>query len=322
VAQPRHKRLVEKPRGILKHRHFKHLAVAGAALAMVGTSALAATLPDLGDEKVSAVQTQMTGAPLSEEAALDIRDQAVSRSERRLPLVPEKAEPKPKPAPKPSPPPAPEPPPEVVDRLFVTTLLNVWTGPGEDTTYLTALEAGTKVGVTGNTEGIWAEIVREGESRWVKAAYLAEEMPAPEPEPEPEPEPTEEATEEVSGISDAPCPSGSSVEDGLTPDAIRVHRAVCAAFPEVDSYGGLRSDGEHGEGRALDIMISGSTGDQIADYVRENSSRLGVSEVLWSQQIWTVQRSSEGWRPMEDRGSDTANHYDHVHVTVYGDSGG
>jgi hypothetical protein len=30
-----------------------------------------------------------------------------------------------------------------------------------------------------------------------------------------------------------------------------------------------------------------------------------------------VQRSSEGWRWMEDRGSTTANHYDHVHVTVY-----
>ena len=109
----------------------------------------------------------------------------------------------------------------------------------------------------------------------------------------------------------------------MTPDAIRVHRAVCAAFPEVDSYSGLRSDGEHGEGRALDIMISSSSlGDEIADYARENSGRLGVSEVLWSQQIWTVQRSSEGWRSMEDRGSDTANHNDHVHVTVYGDSGG
>jgi hypothetical protein len=39
--------------------------------------------------------------------------------------------------------------------------------------------------------------------------------------------------------------------------------------------------------------------------------------VIWSQQIWTVDRGSEGWRYMEDRGSTTANHYDHVHVTVY-----
>ncbi len=44
--------------------------------------------------------------------------------------------------------------------------------------------------------------------------------------------------------------------------------------------------------------------------------------MLWSRQIWTVQRNSEGWRAMKDRGSTTANHEDHVHVTVYGNSGG
>ena len=37
---------------------------------------------------------------------------------------------------------------------------------------------------------------------------------------------------------------------------------------------------------------------------------------------WTVQRADDGWRWMEDRGSTTANHYDHVHVTVYGNAGG
>jgi hypothetical protein len=129
--------------------------------------------------------------------------------------------------------------------------------------------------------------------------------------------------DESGGISEAPCSSGSSVESGLTPDAVLVHRAVCARFPEVTSYGGLRSDGEHGEGKALDIMVSDSaTGDAIADWVRTHAHELGVSEILWAQHIWTVQRSSEGWRWFEDRGSSTANHYDHVHVTVYGYAGG
>ncbi|MGH8775923.1 MAG: hypothetical protein ACRDWI_12375 [Jiangellaceae bacterium] len=44
--------------------------------------------------------------------------------------------------------------------------------------------------------------------------------------------------------------------------------------------------------------------------------------MIWAQRIWTAERSSDGWRWMEDRGSDTANHYDHVHVTVYGNAGG
>jgi hypothetical protein len=115
-----------------------------------------------------------------------------------------------------------------------------------------------------------------------------------------------------------PCPTGSDVESGLVPNAIAVHRAVCAAFPEVTSYGGLRpgDDGAHGTGQALDIMITGATGDSIAEWVRAHAAALGVTEVIWSQRIWTVQRSSEGWRWMEDRGSTTANHYDHVHVTV------
>lgn len=137
------------------------------------------------------------------------------------------------------------------------------------------------------------------------------EAPAPEPEP---------ATDGGDGISGAPCSSGSGVEAGLTSNAIDVHRAVCAQFPETGLFGGLRpgDDGEHGEGRALDIMVSDSSlGDAIAEWVRANAGTLGVSEILWSQQIWTVERASEGWRPMEDMGSPTANHEDHVHVTVY-----
>lgn len=122
-------------------------------------------------------------------------------------------------------------------------------------------------------------------------------------------------------ISDSPCPSGSDAESGLTANAVTVHRAVCGRFPAVDTYYGLRPGdaGEHGSGHALDIMVYSDSGlgDAIAEWVRANHSRLGISEVIWSQRIWTAERSSEGWRWMEDRGSTTANHYDHVHVTVY-----
>jgi resuscitation-promoting factor RpfB len=132
--------------------------------------------------------------------------------------------------------------------------------------------------------------------------------------------PAATSTSSTGGLSDAPCASGSEVESGLTANAISVHRAVCAEFPQIGTYGGLRvgDDGEHGEGRALDIMVSDSSlGDAIAEFVQANYDSLGVSEILWSQQIWTVERSSEGWRWMPDYGSATANHYDHVHVTVY-----
>ena len=91
----------------------------------------------------------------------------------------------------------------------------------------------------------------------------------------------------------------------------------------MTAWGGRTgSGGEHSTGQALDIMIpNSSVGQAIANYVRANYKALGVSEVIWAQKIWTVQRSGEGWRAMSDRGSATANHYDHVHVTVYGNSG-
>jgi len=159
--------------------------------------------------------------------------------------------------------------------------------------------------------------------------------PAPAAAPAPAPTPTATATPKPTatpfpkaaaapaGVSQAACASGSAVEAGLTKDAIRVHRAVCALFAGVTGWGGRSgSGGEHSSGRAVDIMIpNSSVGQAIANYVRANAKALGVSEVIWSQRIWTVQRSGEGWRSMSDRGSPTANHYDHVHVTVYGSSG-
>ncbi len=194
--------------------------------------------------------------------------------------------------------------------MFATAGLNVRDAASVDAQVVTVVALGTELAVTGETDGAWVQILIDGSVAWVHGDYLSEEEPEPEPD---------------DGISYEPCPYGTDFETYLTPDAIRVYRAVCARFPSVESYGGYRSGdgGAHGDGRAVDVMISSSEqGDQIAAWVRQNYQVLGVSEIIWSQQIWTVERSSEGWRWMEDRGSTTANHYDHVHITVYGDSGG
>ena len=190
-----------------------------------------------------------------------------------------------------------------LERRWVTTDLNVWTGPGEDTRLVTVLDSGAKVAATGTVRGRWAQIARNDRLLWVRKAYLAREKP-----PE---------TGTGAGVSGAPCPDGSSVESGLSSNTIAVYRSVCAAFPAVTSWGGLSGSGDHGAGLALDIMVTGSMGDAIADYVRAHAGELGVSYVIWAQRIWTVERSSEGWRYMSDRGSTTANHYDHVHVSVF-----
>jgi hypothetical protein len=200
---------------------------------------------------------------------------------------------------------------------WATATLNVWSGPGDDTVLVDEITSGTKLAITGTEQDGWAEILVDGMPRWVNADYLSDQDPA---------DTTDDVatTTSTAAVSLAPCPGGSDVESGLTADAVRVHRAVCHAFPQVTSYGGLRpgDSGEHGTGQALDIMTSDQAlGDQIAAWLIEHRAELGVSELLWWQRIWTVERISEGWRPFADRGSATANHMDHVHVTVYGDAG-
>jgi hypothetical protein len=202
---------------------------------------------------------------------------------------------------------------KVVDSKYATTELNVRTQASADSSVVAVVKKGTKLSVTKTIIDGFRYVSYRGKGRWVKNQYLSDTRPRS----------TSSSGSSGGGISGAPCPQGSSVESGLTPDAIRVHRAVCHRYPQVKTFLGLRSSsGYHGEGRALDCMISDSSvGWDLAKWVRANARSLGAMEVIYRQQIWTVQRSSEGWRPMSDRGSPTANHMDHVHVSVYGNSG-
>ena len=220
--------------------------------------------------------------------------------------------------------------PPVADHEFATALLNVWGRPREQGTRFRLIPARAKVAVTDTVVGHWAQIRIADRVRWVNDTYLAEQRP-PKPQPRrtvsrgssrsSSPAPSASAPSGSAGTTSAsaPCPSGSSVESGLVGSAISIHRVICANFPQVASYGGYRPDGEHADGHALDVMVGGDsgTGQAVADFLVANAGSLGVDHVIWSQHIWSQQRSSEGWRYMPDRGSTTANHYDHVHVRVY-----
>jgi hypothetical protein len=205
---------------------------------------------------------------------------------------------------------------KVIDRKYATTELNVRTQASADASVVAVVKKGTKVAVTKTITNGFRYVSYRGKGRWVKNQYLSDTKPKSTTS-------SSSSGGGSGGISGAPCPGGSSVESGLTPDAIRVHRALCHRYPQFTSFLGLRSSsGYHGEGRAIDCMISDSSvGWDAARWLRANAKSLGVMEVIYRQQIWTVQRSSDGWRSMSDRGSPTANHMDHVHVSVYGNSG-
>jgi hypothetical protein len=195
-------------------------------------------------------------------------------------------------------------------KLWTTADLNLWVSPAKKAGKSGVLGAEKKVLVTGRSLYGRDEVVVGGKSRWVSAGYLSDEKPVDEAEEKAEPA-------EAATSSDATCSNGTSVPSGVSPNIVKVHEAVCAAFPEITTYGTFRGDGEHAQGIAVDIMVSGSRGWQVAEFVRANAGSLGVSYAIYSQSIWSVERGSEGWRGMSDRGSTTANHYDHVHVTTY-----
>lgn len=206
--------------------------------------------------------------------------------------------------------PAPEPTPEVdwsvlgaqTGTVWATASVNVRTGPGTQHDVVTTLRSGDDVTATDTTADGWQQVVVGDGAGWVKGTYLDDEEP--------------EAT--TSGINTSACSSVSGSTSGMTANAIQVRNAVCNAFPNVSSIGGYRSGGGsyHSSGRAIDVMISGEAGWEIARWARANAGQLGVIEVIYSQQIWTSQRSGDGWRSMSDRGSASANHYDHVHISV------
>jgi hypothetical protein len=119
-------------------------------------------------------------------------------------------------------------------------------------------------------------------------------------------------------------PHGVARENGLQVKTILAARSVSAAFPEILDIGGVRSDALkwHPHGLAIDVMIPNARsavgralGDSVLAYALRNAKRFGLNHVIWRQ---TIYRPGGSKRMMSDRGGDTANHYDHVHIATDG----
>lgn len=147
--------------------------------------------------------------------------------------------------------------------------------------------------------------------------------PKPKPKPEPATKSTADSSPRASSSTSAPASGASSRGSfgtgkcggiGLNSRAAAVCSAVQSRFG-LATIGGYRPNGgEHSTGQAIDFMISSSSqGDAIAAYVQASAGGLGVKYVIWRQRYW---EPGSSWRGMDDRGSPTANHMDHVHVTV------
>ena len=200
--------------------------------------------------------------------------------------------------------PAPPTLPKITGTRYATVALNIRSTYKDSYKLITEVPRGTQLSITSVVKQGRRQVVFENAARWVTNKYLSKTKPS---------------TGGGSGGTYA-------VEKGLKPNAIKVHRAILKEFPEITVFGGVRPDPipDHPSGRALDCMIPNyksahgkALGFRLSRWARTNAASLGINYVIWDQHIWNDQRANEGWRYMASRGSDSANHKNHVHITVY-----
>ncbi len=119
--------------------------------------------------------------------------------------------------------------------------------------------------------------------------------------------------------------TSSTDSSGLQPQ-VSAFKDEVAGIYGITSFSTYRAgdSGDHGKGLAVDFMVpdSSALGDQVAQYAISNMGAKNISYVIWKQRFYAPFDSIYGpaytWNPMPDRGSATANHYDHVHVSFNG----
>lgn len=166
------------------------------------------------------------------------------------------------------------------------------------------------------------------------APASAPEAPATQPEaPAETPAPADEApaaqpaaAPEVQPVVSTPA-SGNTIptDPNLQPQAEAFRQEIAAKFG-ITNIGGYREGDQedHGKGLAVDVMVptNSELGDQVAQYAIDNMDRAGISYIIWKQQFYMPVNNIYGpantWNQMPDRGGDTANHNDHVHISFNG----
>ncbi len=181
-------------------------------------------------------------------------------------------------------------------RYINATDVNVRKAADVESTKLATLARSTVLQATGPTKNKYTQVIFSGGLAWVASQYLSTTKPAPS--------------------------LGSSSLDKLKANGKAAVAVVRSKFPQIKTIYGWRASSayssDHPNGRAIDIMIPSyksnkALGDKIAQYFIDNHKAMKVKYVIWRQRNYTITRGK--WVHMANRGGDTANHYDHVHVS-------
>ena len=177
-----------------------------------------------------------------------------------------------------------------------------------DSAKVATLVPGQALRTTGRSKNGFTRVIWDGGTRWVATRSVAKTPPISAPS---------------TPVTPAdPGDLGSTSLNKLEPYGKAAVVALRAKFPQIKTIYGWRSSssysGDHPNGRATDNMIPSyksnqALGDEVAAWVIANGESLHVSYLIWRQQSYTMTRGT--WKKMADRGGDTANHMDHVHIS-------
>jgi len=218
--------------------------------------------------------------------------------------------------------------PKVIGVRYATTALDIRTASGSSSRTVGEVATGTALSITGVTANGRSQIVYRGQTRWVTSKWLSANKPGTtKPAASKKTKSGKTSTPSSPGNWNKLMAGGSEGLSGLRPSAKGIVNNVLQNFSQINTIYGVRPHDpypDHPSGHAIDLMLPNyksneALGWKMAKYYRAHASELGVSYIIFHQQIWSVARDSEGWRHMEDRGGDTANHMDHVHITTIWD---
>jgi hypothetical protein len=161
------------------------------------------------------------------------------------------------------------------------------------------------VGVIGGNP----DVITPGQVLLLSGVGTAAPAPAPAP---------------VQAVAAAPQSAVAQITNTAGPVQPHVAAAANAVVNDVPGAAALTISGTragaadpngHPAGLALDFMVmsDAALGDAIVQYHVANWDQLGVAYIIWQQRMLTSPTGA--WSPMEDRGSVTANHFDHPHVS-------
>lgn len=201
--------------------------------------------------------------------------------------------------------------PTATGTVYVTVnTLNVRSTSAADSKVVGTVKRGDALKTTGTKTSTRTQVIYQGVARWVYTPYVSTSKPG-------------------TSTSTSASTSGKTLIgiSQLNANGKRVVDRVLATYPKITNIYGWRSSSDyssdHPNGRAVDIMIPSYKTSASIDYgwaiakdFQANAKKYNVTYIIYRQQVWNAAYPTRGWRAMENRGSDTANHYDHVHVSV------